>query len=299
MGWQQDSERIRRTAGIAAKPTGACIGNRTGSVLLVQGNYDAFEGQILNGPYTRIGHSVGAHGHLYCRSDLATIDSVWLPGEISLTLPQMAAACRSSAIGFQGVAVDLGRFDVGEGAGVSAADLVPAASSLQRDPLISAVLAAMWLCAEAHGESSAFFEHGIDVILKQLAVVKTARGKSRPVRALQGIRLQRVRDLVESRLDSDVGVAELAAEAGQDSSSFTRSFRASTGYTPFAYLTLRRMEQAKVLLADGMSVTLVALSVGYANPSKFAAAFRRFSGCSPRQWQSVRQLSRRSCHTDP
>jgi AraC family transcriptional regulator len=298
MGWQQDSERIRHTAEIAAKPAAACVGNRAGSVLLVQGNFGAFEGRIQNGPYARIGHSVGARGHLYCRSDLGTIDCAWLPGAISLTLPQMTADCRSSAIGFQGLAVDLGRFDVGEGVRVSTTALIPAASSLQRDPLISAVLAAMWLCAEAHGESSAFFEHGVAVILRQLAMVKAKHEKTRPARVLQGVRLQRVRDLVESRLGSDLSVAELAVEAGQDSSSFTQSFRVATGYTPFAYLTLRRMEQAKVLLAEGMSVTLVALSVGYANPSKFAAAFRRFFGCSPRQWQSVRQPSRRSCRTD-
>jgi AraC family transcriptional regulator len=288
MSWQQDCERIRHTAEVASKPTGACVGNRSESVLLVRGNFEAFEGLIQNGPYVRIGQSIGARGYLYCRNDITTIDSAWLPGAISLTLPRMSADCRSSAIRFQGVAVDLERFDVGESVRVNAEDLVPAATTLRRDPLISAVLSAMWLCAEAHGESSAFFEHGVAAILKQLAAMKAVRGKARPARALRGARLQRVRDLVENRLGSDISVAELAAEAGQDSSSFTQSFQAATGYTPFAYFTLRRMERAKVLLAKGTSVTLVALAVGYANPSKFAAAFRRFYACSPRQWRDVR-----------
>ncbi|WP_420833470.1 helix-turn-helix domain-containing protein [Sphingomonas pollutisoli] len=53
-----------------------------------------------------------------------------------------------------------------------------------------------------------------------------------------------------------------------------------------SYLTQRRMERAKPLLDDGMPVTHVALSVGYSNPSKFAAAFRPICGCSPSAWRS-------------
>lgn len=44
------------------------------------------------------------------------------------------------------------------------------------------------------------------------------------------------------------------------------------------YLTIRQMERAKELLST-VSVTVAA--VGYANPAKFSAAFRRWVGSTP------------------
>jgi len=44
------------------------------------------------------------------------------------------------------------------------------------------------------------------------------------------------------------------------------------------------MQWARGALAQGCSVTEVALASGYANPSKFSAAFRRVVGCSPSAW---------------
>ena len=78
---------------------------------------------------------------------------------------------------------------------------------------------------------------------------------------------------------------ELADAVGRDPSGFTRAFRAETGCTPFAYLTLRRMERAKLLLEAGEPVVRVACAVGYANAGKFAAAFRRHVGLSPTEWR--------------
>lgn len=55
--------------------------------------------------------------------------------------------------------------------------------------------------------------------------------------------------------------------------------------TPYAYLTWRRMEAAKQMLQAGQPVTGIALAVGYANPGKFAAAFRRVVGQAPSAWR--------------
>ena len=59
-------------------------------------------------------------------------------------------------------------------------------------------------------------------------------------------------------------------------------FRALFGTSVFAYLRQIRMEEARRLLLERhLNVTEVAQRVGYANPSKFAAAFRRQFGKSP------------------
>ncbi|WP_093818460.1 helix-turn-helix domain-containing protein [Stenotrophomonas indicatrix] len=65
---------------------------------------------------------------------------------------------------------------------------------------------------------------------------------------------------------------------------FSRALRAATGMPPYAYLTQHRMQWAQCALSAGQSVTDVALACGYANPSRFAAAFRRVAGCTPSAW---------------
>lgn len=45
------------------------------------------------------------------------------------------------------------------------------------------------------------------------------------------------------------------------------------------------MEEAATQLAQGAKVTEAAAFVGYANPSKFAAAFKKAYGVPPREWR--------------
>jgi AraC family transcriptional regulator len=47
------------------------------------------------------------------------------------------------------------------------------------------------------------------------------------------------------------------------------------------------MEIAKDLLLKGYSVTETSMIVGYSNPSKFSAAFRRLNGCAPKIWSML------------
>ena len=56
--------------------------------------------------------------------------------------------------------------------------------------------------------------------------------------------------------------------------------------TPFQYLRDRRLEQAQQLLMDTeQSIEEVARIIGYANRSKFAAAFRKKFGVNPKSFQ--------------
>lgn len=57
------------------------------------------------------------------------------------------------------------------------------------------------------------------------------------------------------------------------------------GMTVAAYVRRERMMKAASLLERGARVADVAVSVGYANPSKFAAAFKRERGTSPSDYR--------------
>ncbi|HEY7881201.1 MAG TPA: helix-turn-helix transcriptional regulator [Streptosporangiaceae bacterium] len=81
------------------------------------------------------------------------------------------------------------------------------------------------------------------------------------------------------------GVITLDGLAGAVSLSpyhFARSFRATTGMTPHAFVTEHRLMVARDRLLRGdTSVTEIALSVGFSNISHFRRLFRRRYGLTP------------------
>jgi AraC family transcriptional regulator len=55
---------------------------------------------------------------------------------------------------------------------------------------------------------------------------------------------------------------------------------------PHRYLTSRRIERAKVLLAGRkLSVTEIGMSVGFSETSSFTAAFRKLTGETPTEYR--------------
>ena len=75
---------------------------------------------------------------------------------------------------------------------------------------------------------------------------------------------------------------ELAAEVELSRFHFCKVFQQATGLSPHEYLVQLRIEYARQLLADPkLTITDIALAVGYATPSSFAASFRRVSGITP------------------
>jgi AraC family transcriptional regulator len=110
----------------------------------------------------------------------------------------------------------------------------------------------------------------------------SAQGQASP---LDEQRLSISLELIEAQLSEDLTVRKMAQAVQMDPTNFAKKFRSATGSAPFAYLTERRMERARQLLRGKMSVTDVALAVGYSNPSKFAEAFRRKIGHSPAAWR--------------
>ncbi|MBR6855337.1 MAG: helix-turn-helix transcriptional regulator, partial [Fibrobacter sp.] len=59
------------------------------------------------------------------------------------------------------------------------------------------------------------------------------------------------------------------------------------GDSVYSYLKTYRMKKATQLLQDGkMNIAEVAGRVGYTNSSKFAQAFKEFTGCTPKEYRN-------------
>lgn len=85
---------------------------------------------------------------------------------------------------------------------------------------------------------------------------------------------------------------ELARTAGLSRTAFAQNFRRVVGETPIAYLTRWRMTLATHKLREkGQTSGAVALHIGYESQSAFCAAFRRFSGMSPKKFLAAEQFT--------
>ena len=100
-------------------------------------------------------------------------------------------------------------------------------------------------------------------------------------------RLARVTKLVEGCLSKPFHVDELAAEAHMSPFHFARMFKRSTGYSPHLYLTLKRMDRAKEMLA-GTPIALAELAqqLGYSTQAHFTGVFRSYTGTTPRAYRA-------------
>ena len=118
------------------------------------------------------------------------------------------------------------------------------------DHAVSEILNLLFAEVESGGTSGSLYAESL---ARALAVRFLFLGEYLPTRSssraiLPQRKLRRIQDFVESRLDADPTLQELAAEIGYSRSHFLRMFRATTGMTPHRYVLKRRVERARQLL---------------------------------------------------
>lgn len=123
----------------------------------------------------------------------------------------------------------------------------------------------------------------------RLLALQSRRGAppDTPVRALPEWRLRQVIEYVDSHLDRDLTLAELAAVAQFSVSHFKALFRQAVGVPVHRFVLDRRIERARHLLQDGRkNITEIALEAGFAHPSHMARCIRRAYGLRPSEMQT-------------
>jgi len=97
--------------------------------------------------------------------------------------------------------------------------------------------------------------------------------------------LRRARDLMDREYAQPLSVPDMASTACMSPAHFSRKFRAAYGETPYAYLMTRRIERAKALLRQGMSVTDTCIAVGCTSLGSFSSSFSEIVGETPSQYR--------------
>ena len=98
--------------------------------------------------------------------------------------------------------------------------------------------------------------------------------------------LRRSRDLIDRDYAQPLDVPAMARAALMSPAHFSRKFRATYGETPYTYLMTRRIERAKALLRQGMSVTESCVAVGCTSLGSFSSRFTEIVGEAPSQYRA-------------
>ena len=87
---------------------------------------------------------------------------------------------------------------------------------------------------------------------------------------------------LNDNLAAEIYLEKLAQEAGMSKYHFCRVFKQHLGMRPMQFLATRRIERAKLLLEKpGITVTSVAIRVGFNDISDFTRQFKKLTGVTP------------------
>jgi AraC family transcriptional regulator len=106
--------------------------------------------------------------------------------------------------------------------------------------------------------------------------------------ALSPMQVRRVREYIRKNLASNIGLAELADHANLSPHHFSMLFKHALGSPPHHYVLQERIDEAQRQLAVGrMSISELALNLGFSDQSHFSRAFRKMTGTTPKRYQST------------
>ncbi len=116
--------------------------------------------------------------------------------------------------------------------------------------------------------------------------------RRRERKGLSQMRLARALALIDERLADPLAVNEIATAVHLSPFHFARMFRRSTDQSPHEYITRRRLERAKELLATSdLSMLDIARTVGYRTQAHFTRVFHEGTGTTPRRYRTAQRAA--------
>ena len=98
-------------------------------------------------------------------------------------------------------------------------------------------------------------------------------------------RLKKVMTYIHNQFHEKLYISDLAAEVNMSEDNFYKYFKNATGKTPTEFINNFRMQMAeRLLMAGNASVSEVGFAVGFDNVSYFIKTFKKYRGCTPREY---------------
>lgn len=180
-------------------------------------------------------------------------------------------------------AVYLAPWHVAEAGAGRALPFVAGGLSLDRGLL--AAIAKLLEAADAGAEALAIDEGLVDLAL----VLQRLGGRSGRCRAARYRTLCRVREQLHFDWRPGLRLADLEAEHGISRFAIARDFCRYFGVSPSRYLVLRRLDRARQLIGEGLSLAEAAQDARFADQSHMTRQFLRAFGLTPGRWRALQR----------
>lgn len=125
----------------------------------------------------------------------------------------------------------------------------------------------------------------VGLLAPLLAELSTGAGASQ--RPLPVRELNRVRDFLAAHANENIGSQTLETISGLDRFALMRSFRALFGTTPHRFLIMRRLANARALVARGTPLADIAAETGFADQAHLTRHFKKTYGMTPGRWAEL------------
>ena len=112
-------------------------------------------------------------------------------------------------------------------------------------------------------------------------------------------RIVQAKLFIDANFSEDIDLNNIADEACFSKFHFIRLFKTIYGKTPHQYLIKVRIENAKLFLQEGISVSETCFSVGFDSVSSFAGLFKQYTKLSPSVYQQQFNIRRQQIKKAP
>jgi two-component system response regulator YesN len=122
--------------------------------------------------------------------------------------------------------------------------------------------------------------------LRELQRIRTEMDRYSPF-------IQEAIRFIDSHLEQELSLTVICERLCLSHSYFSKKFKQETGRGYVSYVTMAKMEKARSLMEDPRNkANDIAKKLGYYDYSYFFQNFRRYFGCSPRQFKSHGKISK-------
>ncbi len=159
--------------------------------------------------------------------------------------------------------------------------------TIVNDGYIARVLRDMWHFSVRQDSAAPMMIDGMwQAVVSQL-LHRVHITTQRKTTALGAQEIDKLDAFLFDRLDTSLGVDDLAAVLAMQPVPFSRSLKQRTGQTPYQYVLSRRIARAQELLAEGdLPLAEIAYACGFASQSHMTDVFRQKLGVTPGRYRT-------------
>ncbi|WP_261344854.1 helix-turn-helix domain-containing protein [Rubripirellula obstinata] len=161
-------------------------------------------------------------------------------------------------------------------------------SRLQLSPheLVQAIRLVDQLEAELDERSPGFGIMATTLLLQLAAFLSRCYNQTHNPKSKSLLRIAETIAHIERHYSDPISLDELIEMSGMSRRNFLRAFESTMGHSPIKYLIRIRIRQAcKLLERDDLSITQIAMQVGFSDSNYFSRQFRSLMGLTPRNFR--------------